>query len=291
LAQGLPKYTEIWDQVSATGDIFSTLANFPVTAIYAGSSGHYNGNIYYVGGESSSNIYKYNISTNTWSNPAGYTTNLYTWGIISHGGNDKIYSFNNNPGGGNGNGCTYYDTTSNAVVNITASPESGRRGRGIVDSTATYGYLQPGYTAAPDTSFYRYSVSGNSWSTMTDYPTTVYDIGIAYDSTNGTIYGLGGQGVTAFYQYNISTNTWTSKTTSGSAINGFGVGLNGKVWYLGDSSGRMRYYDPTTNTWTIKTATNAAVGTQVGHLINDGTNDLYIIANSSTAPTIKYQTK
>jgi hypothetical protein len=126
---------------------------------------------------------------------------------------------------------------------------------------------------------------------MASYPTTVYDIGIAYDANGGTIYGLGGSGSTGFYQYNISSNSWTSKAVPGAYLAGFGVGLNGKVWYFGNDASKMRYYDPTSNTWTVRTATNSIMPSQDAVLINDGTNNLYGYAANGSNTTFRYQTR
>lgn len=289
---GFLKYQNLLFNKVETGDTFTSMGAFPKNSVYAGSSGYYDGNIYYVGGETSDKVYKYNISSNSWTAPLSYTYNEYTWGTINHGGNDRIYSFNIGAGGANEARCNYYSITNNSVTSITSSPEAGRRGRGVVDSTATYGYLQTGYTSSQDDSFYRYNISSNNWSTMTSLPEQTYDFGIAYDSSEGMIYRAGGFGSNKFHQYNIANNTWTEKTNIGYTL-GFGVGLEGKVWYLGTSGNKMSYYNSTTNTWTTRTATNTLAGSTVAHLINHiGTPDLYIVApaNSSTE-TVKYKTR
>jgi len=133
------------------------------------------------------------------------------------------------------------------------------------------------------TSFYQYSISGNSWSSKAATTATVNQGGsLTYDGTN--IYALEGNTTTAFRRYNVGSNTWTTLASTPSAVNQGGalVYAGGYIYaFRGNNLTDFWRYNISTDAWTAMTSApaNVAYG---GSLVYDGTNIYAFRGNSLT---------
>jgi hypothetical protein len=283
-----------------TIDTFTSTANHPNTgASGATAFGQYNGALYNWGSyESNGSVYKYVISTNTWSTPyTGMPVGYFPWGFQNLNSDGKIWAIQcgrtNN--GGNGNHTLYYDAVANSYTTKANSPTEGRRGRGSMNAAGTLGYYHVGYdtNAGFSASVYRYNVSSNNYTTMASYPIATYDLGWGHDGVNDNIYAIYGgssggfAGTYYYYMYSVSANTWTAKTAPTATNGGSGVYLDNKMYHLGNTSNYMSIYDIPGNTWSIGVRANPVTSTQGSAVATDGTY-VYTWAND-TVNTSRYQ--
>ena len=282
-----------------TIDTFTSLANFSNTSAAAMAFGLYNGALYSWGWyESTGQVYKYTISTNTWSTPySSMPTGYFPWTFQNLNSDGKIWSIQcgrtNN--GGNGNHNLYYDAVANSHTVKATTPTEGRRGRGSMNTAGTLGYYHVGYDAGagPSTGVYRYNVSSNNYTTMASYPIATYDLGWGHDGVNDNIYTIFGgssgnfSGTYYYYMYSISSNTWTAKTAPTANNAGAGVHMDNKMYHLGNTSDYMAIYDIPNNTWSIGIRANPVTSGQIANMVSDGTY-IYSWANGS-ANTSRYQ--
>src|SRR5690606_22557940 len=62
---------------------------------------------------------------------------------------------------------------------------------------------------ASQSTFYRYNISGNSWTTLANTPATIsYGASLAYPGSGDYIYSTRGGVNGSFYRYSIAGNTW-----------------------------------------------------------------------------------
>jgi uncharacterized repeat protein (TIGR01451 family) len=164
---------------------------------------------------------------------------------------EEIYGFR----GANTNNYWRYDidsnlwllTAANAPAAIAPAPANVQQGGSLTtDGNYIYGLQGNGTTT-----FWRYDVITNVWSTMTAAPAAV-NVGGALVYQDGYIYAFGGNTTTNFWRYDIAANSWSSMaaapaavgsggalTTDGTFIYGFRGAITTNFWR----------YDPGTNTW------------------------------------------
>lgn len=277
-------------------DTFASIANFSNSSAESMAYGRYSGALYCWGWYGSTGqVYKYQISTNTWSNPySSMPTNYAPWTFQNINSDGKIWAIQcgSSSAGGNGNYTLYYDAVANSYTSKANSPTTGRRGRGSMNAAGTYGYYHAGYTSAPDTAFYEYNVSGNSYTSKASFPTATYDLGWGHDGTNDNIYAILGtssgnySGTIYYYVYSISGNSWTAKTAPTNNYGGQGAYQGGKMYHFGNSSNKMSIYSISSNSWIIGTNTNPVIANGNPCVVSDATY-IYTWANS-TSDTSKY---
>jgi hypothetical protein len=293
----LQKYNDFLAANPPTIDTFISRANMSTSGVDGSAAGLYDGAIYVWGFyNSNSQVFKYTISTNTWSQPyTGMPSGYIPWVFQNLNTDGKIWAIQcgrtNN--GGNGNHTLYYDAVANSYTARANSPTEGRRGRGSMNAAGTLGYYHAGYTTAPDTRFERYNVSANNYTTMTSYPIATYDLGWGHDGVNNNIYTIYGgasggfSGTYYYYMYSVSANTWTAKTAPTANNSGAGIYLDNKMYHLGNTSNYMAIYDIPNNVWSIGVRTNPATDSWTASIISDGTY-AYTVANG-TVNTSRYQ--
>ena len=80
------------------------------------------------------------------------------------------------------------------------------------------------------TNFWRYSISGDSWSSLASPPATV-DAGGSLASDGGNyIYAFRGNSTTDFWRYSISANSWSTLSNTPAA-----VGAGGRLAFVSGS--------------------------------------------------------
>jgi len=141
------------------------------------------------------------------------------------------------------------------------------------------------------TGFYRYTISTNSWDTLTAVPGSV-GVGAKMLRTGSEnfIYVLAGGGTTNFYRYTISTDSWvTLSGPSGTINDGPNMVRYGDYIYAmrGGGVATMYYYSISGGTWAARDSmtTGASTGAQ---MITNG-SDGYIYATRGTAGTGFYR--
>jgi len=94
---------------------------------------------------------------------------------------------------------------------MASTPDTVKQGACLAYTGGDYIYALRGYDT---TDFWRYSISENSWTSMTSTPAKV-GLGGALAYTGGDyIYALRGNNTTDFWRYSISENSWTSMTST-----------------------------------------------------------------------------
>jgi hypothetical protein len=180
--------------------------------------------IYAFRGSTTTTFLRYSISGNTWVSSAGSPTIVAPApapvvlgsALVSTGG-DYIYAFRGN----NTTDFWRYSISGNTWVSSAVSPTivasalaAVTSGGNLVSTGGDYIYAFQGGT----TTFWRYSISGNSWTTMTVTPGTIaYSATLVYPGTGDYIYAFQG-GTTTFWRYSISGNSWTTMTPAPAAV-------------------------------------------------------------------------
>jgi hypothetical protein len=247
-------------------DTFASIANFSISGADTMAWGDYNGALYSWGWyNSTGQVYKYQISTNTWSNPySSMPSNYVPWLFQNVNSDGKIWAIQcgSSALGGNGDFNLYYDAVTNSHTTKASTPTTGRRGRGSMNAAGTYGYYHSGYTSAPTDTVYRYNVSSNNYTSMANFPLSTYDLGWGHDGVNDNIYAIFGAtsgnfaGLYYYYVYSVSANTWTSKTAPTANNAGAGAYYNGNMYHLGNTSNYMAIYSIAGNSWFIGNSAN-----------------------------------
>lgn len=192
-----------------------------------------------------SQIYSYDILTDTVTALTNGTTleEAYAGATILYA-NGNLYFTR-----GGGYNAFYRLNVSTLVYTVLASTSNGTNfGCAMVYDGSNYIYLR---NATP--AMERYSISGNSWSTMTA-PGSAGAEGLSLVLVgNNLIYSFQGGGSTGFSVYSITANTWTSKTATPDTIyDGGGLAWNGDNYIYalrGIGATTMYRYDILANTW------------------------------------------
>ena len=173
-------------------------------------------------------------------------------------------------------------------VDTSTSPGDVKLATGWSSTDYVYAFQGNGTNA-----FWRYSISGNSWTSLTDAPDKV-DAGgaLSYDGNN-YVYAFQGGDVKSFWRYDISANSWTSladapgKVKNGGALTHDG---NGYVYALqGNGLKDFLRYDISANSWTsLADAPNAVSGG--GALSHDGNDYVYAFQGDGTNAFWRYST-
>ncbi|MDD5509453.1 MAG: hypothetical protein PHI12_01385 [Dehalococcoidales bacterium] len=258
-------------------------------AIGAGGSLSYTKDQYIYGmrGNNTTDFWRYDITNHTWAVMAATPDVVNAGGYLRYGGDGKIYAYQ-----GGTTAFWVYDTDTDAWS--TLAPTSGSTGAGAslvwTGGNDIYGTLGGG-----SASFWRYSISGNSWTAMTgdDYPTGGIGAGAELSYVNvefvvaGTtysfnhIYATRGGGSTDFYRYSLDTGTWEVRDSTPAAITSGGtLRWDGKGFmfaFRGGNSDDVWRYNILRDAWPSALAPTAYDITNGGAICIDG-NAEYLYA-------------
>jgi len=172
------------------------------------------------------NLARYSISGNSWSNMSPVSLGK-SGRMIRNGTDDTIYMLL----GGDTQSLKKYSIASNTWTPLTNVPEifpapGGNDMYGSImfrDGSADEIYASPGNSS---TGFYRYSITGNSWTTLTSLPTGLgagSQIEVVSDSNGTRLYILQGDtspgfGGKAFYRFNATSRVYASSGTYTSGV-------------------------------------------------------------------------
>jgi hypothetical protein len=137
--------------------------------------------------------------------------------------------------------------------------------------------------------FWRYDITGNTWSAMANAPGTVTRGG-ALTSSGSYIYAFRG-GTTDFWRYDPSVNTWSviaaapGAVSSGAAL----VHVNGAIYaFQGGNTSNFWKYTIATNTWSALATTPSSQGVDWGGALTTDGTDIYALRGTSTSIFWKY---
>lgn len=236
-----------------------------------GSSFLIGSKIYYIDGGGDvdpSELWEYDISTNTWTQKADYigsgrtSISCFAIGTIGYactGSNSSVQS-----------DCYKYDQSTNTWTAIASFPGAARTGA-VGFAIGTKGYVGLGRTCcAPLTDIYEYDPTGNTWTAKTSFPSSARSLAFAFVINSKAYVGNGDNVFSTYYndmyEFDPSANTWTAKAsfpgTARSNSFAFSIGNYGYVGAGRDPSYYKDFYqyDQTSNTWTQR---NDFAGTAV----------------------------
>ena len=166
------------------------------------------GYLYYTNGRNVSNFYRYNYSSGIWDTLTNSPINFNddTKGVNANG---VLYYFQ----GSNTMGFYKYDTVTTTWSQLADTPLTNYYG-----ATLTYpgtGDFIYGTRGARTRTYWRYSISGNTWSdvAVADLPDNAeagYGARLATDGTD--IYYTSGHSTAEMYKYTIATDAWSKLT-------------------------------------------------------------------------------
>jgi hypothetical protein len=208
-------------------NVWATMAQTPQAVGY-GASLIYTGDdfIYAIVGFGENEFFRYSISNDSWSQMADYansaTSQIRSGADLIYTGGDYIY-------GTRGSGTTQFERYSiinNTWENRASTPAAvGCAGGGNSPCGGSLVYTGGDYIYAlrgvATTTFYRYSISSDSWSTIGSTPDTINDGNDMVYTGGDYIYALRGQS-TDFYKYSIANDAWTSAASTPATVEGGG---------------------------------------------------------------------
>jgi N-acetylneuraminic acid mutarotase len=156
-----------------------------------------------------------------------------------------------------------------------------------------YLYTCQGYSTSggASTTFYRYDILTDSWSTVASIPGAVdyYGGGAVYDGTQ-YIYLIRGSSTTSFYRYDCAANSWTTLASTPAATYAPSNPVKaGNYLYVlaGNSTTTFYRYDISANSWTTMAAAPAA--TSAGALAWDGGDYIYALRGGGYTDFWRYR--
>src|SRR6185369_7280402 len=125
------------------------------------------------------------------------------------------------------------------------------------------------------TDFFRYSISGNSWTSLASTPLTAVSGSLVYPGSGDFIYAARGSSTSTFYRYSISGNSWTSMTSAPGVISMGSLNYpnTGDFIYALGGGGLATFYrySISGNSWTTLTAAPQIIN--YGALLYPGSGD------------------
>jgi hypothetical protein len=183
-----------------------TLTPTPANVGTGGAMVHANGYIYVLRGAGTTDFWKYDIVNDSWSSVASALDTVGAGGALCYDGSRYIYALR----GGLTENFWRYDTTNNtwAVMNPLNLKTSvvGAGGSLCYHNGNVYAFQGDGKRF-----FYRYSISGDSWTSLRNFIRNVGAGGamtLAISSGVYYIYALSGGVTSDFARYNFTSDRW-----------------------------------------------------------------------------------
>ncbi|MFH0773128.1 MAG: hypothetical protein V1922_02350 [bacterium] len=282
-------YQKEFARYSIATNTWETLTDIP-DLVYGGTSCATDGtNIFCLRGTGVTDFWKYTVATGVWTgitNPplsmgTGTTFTYYAGDLyaLRGQGTTTFYRYNITAN-------TWY-TTSTAGPALTLPPATINE-----DHTASIKGDEIFVTRDQATqTFYKYKISTNTWSTLTNTPQPTRYVGSVYNAADDYVYVFRGNGTYDFWKYNPTTNVFLGPTdlpnTPGSGADT--IYYNGFIYYArGNNSALFYRYEIATGLWTTL---NSAPGN-----FNDDTkgvlvgSTIYFFRGGTTNTFYKYDT-
>jgi N-acetylneuraminic acid mutarotase len=155
------------------------------------------------------------------------------------------------------------------------------------DASRPAGTARPAVTARPPVTA---QPADASWTTLTDYPTGVWENAVATDPGTGLVYSAGGTDnnlnwLSSAYVYDPGTQQWTELPSMPYAAEGAAAAfINGELYVAGGIGAdsipvqQVQIYDPATGTWSVGASMPVPSG-DAGVAVLDG--EIYVIGGCS----------
>jgi len=219
--------------------------------IYGGSSLTTDGTyIYSLRGTATSDFWRYDPSDNTWDVKSSTPATMYVGsGLVYHSGNlyaprgygtTTMYRYNISAD-------TWYTTTTGGPA-MTLVPGTLNEDHKIAIKNDEIFITRDQGTQ----SFYKYNITSNTWTTLTNTPQATRYVGAVYNSSDDYVYVFRGNGTYDFWKYNPTTNAFLGPADLPNAP-GYGADLvyyNGYLYHpRGNNSQSFYRYNISTNAW------------------------------------------
>ncbi|MEN9328302.1 MAG: hypothetical protein RI947_1110 [Candidatus Parcubacteria bacterium] len=303
-------------------DTWTSKAVAPATvatggALAAGPSGY----LYALRGGSTTTFWRYDIAGDSWSDVAAadILQTVGTGSALFYDGSRYLYALTGNAD----DAFLRYDTTSDSWDALTntnfGSPTNqptnvvSAGGDLAYDGSDTIYAIQGSVTGSGyyNTGFAAYSISGASWTQLTNLPATPTADGaqIEYDSTSNAVYYIPANAKTFLYKYDISTSTWSQLGDAPATLStGAAMKNIGGVLYIlrGGATQQLYTYNIAKASWQVPTmglfsgfyrgsdVRTFTTGAEIIHgsgtyyyLTRGGVDNLFIRYDSSTGETVQ----
>ena len=239
---------------------------------------YHDGYLYAPRGYGQSTFWRYKLADNTWETLANAPNTLYddTKGVVI---GDSIYLFRAR----GGSDFYRYDINSNTWTTLAPPPRTVGYGSSLVyPGSGDYIYATRGYNGRY---FWRYSISGDSWQEMNNFPVDAeanYGARLISDGTD--IYYLSGAGTGRWFKYNTDDSWIELKKPPFSPYYGTDITYyNGKFYALAGYHKKDFYeYDIAGDTWRKLKDLTGYGGQDIGpygggSVESDGNGHIYMI--------------
>ncbi len=252
--------TTTFYEYAISTDTWTSLAVAPASVnnggvLVEGPSGY----LYAIRGQNTSTFWRYDIAANSWSDAAAADApQPFDYGSdLKYDGARYIYALKGN----SDDTFMRYDTqvdTWEVLANVNFDgPDAQINNLVYIGGDLAYDGGDKIYAIQGNTrsGFAQYSISGNSWSVLTNVPSLAYTgAQIEYDSTTNSIYYVPGWDRPFLYKYSLDTQTWSELTetpiviSAGSAMRI----VNGYIYITRGASTNIMYrYNIAKNSWLI----------------------------------------
>lgn len=284
---------EFWKYDTAT-NVWTELPDV-LDSIWTGASIGFDGtDVYVVRGTNNSEFWKFDVSENSWLNLTPTPSTVNTGSNIVYGQNGYFYLTRGS------NSLTYYryDISGNTWSSMANAP-SGYNFNGDQKGIYVGGYIY--YLRSGNTNdFSRYNIAGNSWDTLEDTPLNANYASLSYNSTDGLIYALRGNGTYDLWKYDPSVGASGAWVGPKQVLDGSGtIGTGGDLFWNGQTgAGAYVYalrgnnttafyrYDMAANDWVSRASAPANMGSDSTGTFYNG--NIYVLRGSNTATFYSY---
>ncbi len=243
--------------------------------------------IYVLQGSTGTGFYKYSVSGNSWTSltvvPASTGAGAY---MVRNAADNDIYVTR-----GGANTTFYsYSISGNSWTTLTAAPNGFHIGTSLIRNGASddiYASAGITYSGGYVTRFYKYSIAGNSWTTLTQLPwicssSWYLPSKIIRNGSDNDIYVAACKGI---YKYSISGNSWTALSETIPQQFSYGVsiyrnGSDNDIYVLGAGNATNFYkYSISANSWASSRFGGTTYNMREGSMIvrNGNDDDMYVL--------------
>lgn len=243
--------------------------------------------IYALHGSSTQDFWRYSPESNSWSTLSNTPGTIYTGaGMVYYDGNlyatrgtnsTTLYRYNIS--------AATWSTLTTGGAALAAVPAALNEDHTISIRDDEIFVTRDGNTS----SFYKYDISANSWSTLTNTPQTTRYVGSVYNSADDYIYVFRGNSQYDFWKYDPDSNSFLGATDLPNTP-GSGADLIYDNGYLymprGNNSQNFYRYDLATGVWAALTNTPATLNDDTKGI--NITGDLYLYRGGNTRTFYNY---
>jgi hypothetical protein len=266
-----------WTQTSQVDFESGTISQLDTSGspgdVRLASSGVMSNYIYALRGNSSSDFWRYDIATNTWSSLTDTPEEVKWGGALAHDGGNYIYAFR----GYDNRDFWRYDISADAWLLLADTPSEVKDGGALAYHGSGYVYALRGNTTKD---FWRYDIAADTWASLADTQDDIIGGGALTGDGGDYIYALQSGSNRAFYLYDIAADLWEMLadtpqiTYSGAALT---YSDSGNIYALrGGYSKEFWRYDVAAGSWYSLTDTPFGVEWG-GSLTYDGGDYVYAL--------------